>query len=88
MATRRCGQGGGCNTPELVARRKREAKESHDAFVAAHIAKKRREEAVEDVKDFFMGENELTEEQGTGLRNTAIVLLAIGLAFYVAMRVK
>ena len=31
---------------------KRRAKEHHDAFVAAHIAKKRREEAVEDVKEF------------------------------------
>ena len=52
MATRRCGQGGGCNTPEIVARNKRRAKEYHDAFVASYIAKKRREEAVEDVKEF------------------------------------
>lgn len=88
MATRRCGQGGGCNTPEIVARNKRRAKEIHDELLASHIAKKRREEAVEDVKDFFMGEKELTEEQGTGLRNTAIVILAIGVAFFVAMRVK
>jgi len=35
-----------------VARNKRRAKEYHDAFVASYIAKKRREEAVEDVKEF------------------------------------
>ena len=39
MAT--CGRGGGCNTPELVARRKAEAKAIHDEFVRQHIAKQK-----------------------------------------------
>ena len=39
MAT--CGRGGGCNTPELVARRKAEAKAIHDEFVRQYIAKQK-----------------------------------------------
>ncbi len=39
MAT--CGRGGGCNTPELVARRKAEAKAIHDEFLRQYIAKQK-----------------------------------------------
>ena len=39
MAT--CGRGGGCNTPELVARREAEAKARHDKFVRQYIAKQK-----------------------------------------------
>jgi len=42
----------------------------------------------QNVAEYASGQKQLTEEQGTGLRNTAIVVLAIGVAFFVAMRVK
>lgn len=63
---------GGCNTPEGLARARAEAQEAHDKWVREHIAKQRRQNVVNDLKKFGMGNSTFL----VGLVAVAVVFLA------------
>lgn len=46
------------------------------------------QQVQQNVVDYASGEKQLTEEESTGVQNTAIIVLAIGLAVFIAMRIK